>query len=118
MYEMLLEGVAGAMSGGGGAGGGGGGQTTSSQQQSAAGINVTSMGVNLGAILQPLNDGNLNTGGYGVDLLSRLGYGVGGTPTTAIVSSGDAFSMGGLSMPVLIIGGIILLVALKKKRRG
>jgi len=52
-------------------GGGGGMPTMSGPINDRTAINVAPVGVNLGAILNPYNQGSTENGGYGLELLSR-----------------------------------------------
>ena len=119
MYEAILGKVAQGISG---QGGGGSAVPSSTGARSGSGIYVAPVGINLGAILQTMNEGNPETGGYGVDLISRLGYGAGGqhispyladsTPTRA-----DGTVVGGFPLWLLIAagGGVLLLFVMKRK---
>lgn len=59
----------------GGAGGGGGGLQMASSATSALSdrspINIAPIGFNLGAILQPMNQGSPENGGAGLDFMNR-----------------------------------------------
>jgi hypothetical protein len=120
MYEQLLSSVAGAVSGDGGGGGGGSyGTTHDISTPISTPINVSSTGLNLGSILQPLMDGNSNTGGYDLELMSRLGY-IANTNPAGPVTGGSMSnnSILGLSPNILLgAGGLVLVLFLFLMRR-
>lgn len=74
-------------------------------------INIAPIGFNLGAILQPMNEGSPENGGAGMDFMRRYtGAGV-GTSASDITSSN--------LLPFILMGGgglVLLLVVLKKRR--
>lgn len=96
-----------------------GGDIAGAQTQSkgtsanAQGINIAPIGVNLGSILQPLQEPSW-TGGYGVEVSSAL---LGDQSAT----QGLSFStkVGGSTLPFILLAGtasIALLFYLKKRR--
>ena len=115
MYEKVLGALAQKMSSSGGGG-------ITSGNPSSGGVYVAPVGLNLGAILQTLNEGNPQTGGYGVDLISRLGYGLESNAYGAYTARSYEMSADGSVLGVspwiymLGAGALLLLFAMKKRR--
>jgi len=69
-------------------------------------IHVAPVGVNLGAILAPFNEGSPSNGGYGLDLPGRyqtIGTGTGALPTRGGVPWKVLIAIGGLSVGAFLI---------------
>jgi hypothetical protein len=121
MFESLLSGVSGAFgSGGSGLTGAPGNMPSTATAGGGGGIVVAPQGINLGAILAPLNEGNPETGGYDIDLLSRMGYGPGGNVPVYTAAGGGfnfGFDMGAPSTWLMIGGALIGVLLIAKKGR-
>jgi len=64
-------------------------------------INIAPVGVNFGAILQPVNQGSPENGGYGMDFMQRYGGGSAGSLSAASLGATNF-------MPYLLLGGAAL----------
>lgn len=114
MYEELLSSVAGSS--------GGSQYGNTSGIETGAPVNVNSVGLNLGSILQPFNEGNGATGGYDYQLLSRLGFLPNvETHDSQIVNPGIAGGVpqlsGGGSVNTMLVIGAAAVVGLMLVRR-
>ena len=92
----------------GGAGGGGGLSMPSSATSSLSDrspINIAPVGVNFGAIMQSMDQGSPENGGYGTDFMNRYS---GSSPQTLSAGAVGATNY----LPVILIGGAFLLALL------
>ena len=107
MWQALVGQAMGGMMGGEGGGGGGGpaqSAANESQWNDRSYTNICPVGVNLGAILDPYNQGSTQNGGFGLELLSRFAPGQANNPNLSAELKG---TMGG-AMTWILLGGAAL----------
>lgn len=79
-------------------------------------INVAPVGVNLGAILQPFNEGGPENGGFGLDLMSRYVDKSMGPRETLLTTAPQDVPYGTI---IIVIGAVAsLFFILKMRKRG
>ena len=85
-----------------------------SRAQASNYINVAPVGVNIGEIVRPYNEGSLTNGGYGIPLASRFIDGLSGRQTVEALGGGSVT----VSPLILAAGaGAVVLVLLAFKKR-
>ena len=114
MYEAILSAVADKAGGSSSSAGSDSYGNTHDLATNLGPINIAPVGINLGSILQPINEGNSNTGGYDLSLLSRLGFGAESEYVDTPYYSTGKSNISGTTM--LVIGGVILGAVLLMKR--
>jgi len=92
-----------------------GGSAAPTLSANSATINVAPVGVNLGEILKPYNQGSMTNGGFGLPIASRFVDGLNGAQTFEV--------QGGASTtisPMIIAAGLgaVFLVAVMVRKRG
>lgn len=78
-------------------------------------IHIAPVGVNLGAIMAPYQEGSPENGGYGLELMSRYLTNVSAPRTTALTQADTGFPMGLL---IAGAGGLLLVLVLLRTRKG
>jgi len=87
---------------------------TSGDVSNRSPIYVAPVGVNLGAIMNPMSSGSPENGGYGVETKNRLGItGVNGMSLGASMSTDTKFPI----LPIALISGAALLTLILLKRK-
>ena len=73
-------------------------------------VNIAPVGVNLGAILDPYNQGSAQNGGFGLELMSRYAPAARDNASLS-VSAG----LGSYLLPILLLGGGLLVFMFLRK---
>ena len=122
-WGAIVGGVlSGSKQGGGGSGILGGGMSGAvspiSDMSNRSPIHIAPVGVNLGAILAPFQEGSPENGGFGLDLMSRYAADMGAPRATSLTT--PIVHNDSQGMLIAAAGGLLLLLIMlrtKKKRR-
>lgn len=76
-------------------------------------IRIAPVGVNLGAILQPYNEGSLENGGTGLDIISRYIPASENSSFSTLVSDRSSIN---LLWPAVIAGAVVLVLFMRRRR--
>jgi len=77
-------------------------------------INVCPIGVNLGEILRPYNEGSVTNGGYGLEIPSRYAT-LGNQTVASLIPTGDAPMLSPMFLGALGVGVIGLYFLMRRK---